>query len=108
MLTEIVGESKISEALKKAAMFKDITLLRILTLLVYNSDPFAFKNVKIERCEWKEHDGVLELCLVTDEGNLCVAYTTQQPLVSTSYKLEETREPGRKEVESKEIKLKIA
>lgn len=106
MLTEMVGESKVSDALKKAAMFKDITLLRILTLLIYNSDPFAFRNVKVEDCECKESDGILELRLVTDEGDLCVAYTVSPPFISTSFKLE--REKEAKSEEAKEIKLKIA
>lgn len=105
MITEMVGSTKVEDAIKKAVEFKDITLLRILSMIIYNSDPLAFRdNAKVNDCEYVEDGSVIEVKLLTDEGELRIAYTTTPPYMVTSCRYAAA---GEKKVE-KDIVIKIA
>lgn len=83
-LTSLINENDLYNAITKMCSLGEYTLLRFILVLIYNTDPLAFKPDRVVSCSIYDHDEFYELVLSTDSGLYCIGLSKSSPFVATS------------------------
>lgn len=81
LVSEILGNCEPYEAVSRACLLNDITMFRMVSIMIYGTDPLSGIRAKIESCNALTEREVIEVRLRSGSTEYCIAYTTRKPYV---------------------------